>query len=235
MQQFQSEQSVSKADRANRATLTKLNQALRRGGRGAALVAARVVSDPSREVRLRAFEALSEHGDSRWATLALVGLDDAEDTVAVAALECLVGLNARRSVEGVVPLLESASELTRTYAAWAIGKLGGPNHVPLLKRRLRRLGDEVESSALSEALFMLTREPKYLKRLLRQLKSTDPEARAFTTNSLVGLVDVNNFLPIICALAEALSTETSHAVLPSIRRDLIEIVSLAADWKFGAS
>lgn len=226
---------MSKQDRATRATLAQLSQAVHRGGRAAALVAARVVADPSREVRLRAFEALCEHGGSRWTAVAVAGLSDAEDTVAVTALECLVNWNIRRSVQHVLPLLDSTSELTRTYAAWAVGKLGALRHVPLLKRRLRRLGDEVESSALAEALFMLTREQKYLRRLLRQLKSKDPEARAFTTNSLVGVVDVKNFPPIICALAQALSTEKSQSVLPSIRRDLIEIVSLAADWKSGDS
>lgn len=88
---------------------------------------------------------------------------------------------------------------------------------------------DLQASALAEALFTLTNQPRYLDRLLAQLRSTDPEARAFTSNSLVGVVNKKNFATIACALVHALATETSEGVLPSVRRDLTEIISLAVD------
>lgn len=180
-------------------------------------------------MRRRALESLCEHGDQRWTTTALTALTDPEDTVAVTGIQCLVEWDVRDSADTISALLDSPSELVRTYAAWALGKLGAPRHVARLRRRFERCVDEVEGSALAEALFRLTKRPRYLEYLLAQLRSTDPEARAFTTNSLAGIVTRETFARIVGALAQALVSEESEAVLPSIRRDLREIVALGVD------
>jgi HEAT repeat protein len=217
-----------------REKLSVIRAAGNRGRRAGALASARFVGDQSREVRLRALESLCENGDEKFAPFAIAALADAEDTVVVTALQCLVSWELRRYVDKVVPLLDSPSELIRAYAAWSLGRLGARRHAPILRKRLRLLDDEVERSAVAEALYTLTLEPRYLRHLLNQLGSADPEARAFTTNSLVGVADRRNFGVIVCALARALATETSEAVLPSIRRDLAEVVSLAIEWSAGA-
>lgn len=178
-----------------------------------------------------AFEALGEVGDVRWSALAIDALADPEDIVVVSAIECLVEWEARTSLAKIVRLLDGSSELTRAYAAWSIGKLGTRRHVPILQRRLRRLATSAEASAVAEALYMLTSEPRYLNRLLRQLRSRDPLARAFTTNSLVGVLNESNFARIAGELAQALMMEKSEWVLSSIRRDLTEIIALAVAWK----
>lgn len=192
--------------------------------------AARRVNDISREVRLEAFESLSEHGDARWEKLAVIGLRDPEDTVVVSALECLVSWQSRRHVAKAVRLLDSPSDLVRTYAAWATGRLGNARQVQALRRRKRRAGDTAERTALLEALFTITGDRRYFKDLLKQLKSTNVYARAFTTNSLVGVANVRNVADSIGSLARALSSEKSEFVAAAIRRDLVCLVELTIEW-----
>lgn len=217
-----------------RQKLKLIDAATERGSRRASVVAARFVADESREVRVRAFESLSEHGEKRWSQLALRALDDSEGTVVATALECLVNWNVRRAARVIVPLLDHPDELTRSYAAWAIGKLGGADQIPVLRRHFRRVRDEVEGSALAEALFMLSRNTRYLDHLLRQLGSKRPQTRAFTANSLVGVANEKNFARVICALAHALQAEKSDWVVGAILPNLGEVISLAFEWRSGS-
>lgn len=195
-----------------------------------ARAAARFAADPAWEVRVRAFEVLVEHGDAKQIGLAVAALDDLEAAVVVTALECLVEWNARRVSTRIAKLLGSRDELTRSYAAWALGRLGTKRFAPLLRRRLRVLDDAAERSGVLEALFTLTQEPRYLVGLLGQLHSSDPYARAFTTNSLVGVANRKTCATIISALAHALTTEKSEYVAFAIRRDLTELVAQAVGW-----
>lgn len=199
-------------------------------GATVARTAARHATDPEWEVRVRAFEVLAKHGNAKQIGLAVAALDDPEATVVVSALECLVEWNARRFSTRIAALLDSRDELTRSYAAWALGRLGTVRFAPLLRRRLRVLDDTAERSGVLKALVTLTKQPRYLVELLRQLHSRDPFARAFTTNSLIGVASKKSCATLISALAHALVTEKSEYVAFAIRRDLTELVALAVEW-----
>ncbi|MBX3187189.1 MAG: hypothetical protein KF819_09245 [Labilithrix sp.] len=185
--------------------------------------------DDDWEVRLRAFECLRSKGDARWTLLAGAALKDESDLVVATALECLVAWRARRWADRASKLLSSASELTRSYAAWAVGRLGGKRHLGGLTRRFRKVSAAIEGSALAEALFMLTKRPRYLEHLLSQVRSADPEIRAFTANSLVGVLNTQNFPKVLCALANAVSVEKSAAIAPHLEANLEIAVSNALD------
>lgn len=197
--------------------------ASKRSKAAAVALAAGFARDEDWEVRARALEVLREKGDSESLSVVRHALGDATDLVAVAAIECLVEWRAVRSANGVARLLESSSELTRSYAAWALGEIGGSRHVPVLRKRFRSFGKEIEGSALAEALYKITRQRRYFSHLLKQLHSRDPEVRAFTSNSLVGVTDARNFPEVISVLARRLARERSVVVRSSLRRD-IEIV-----------
>lgn len=183
-------------------------------------MAARFLEDEDVAVRREAIDTLRDHGDIRSAALAARVLDDDDDLTVTSALECLARWKARRWADRVARLLTAPSELTRSYAAWALGKLGSQRHVVLLRSRFRSVSTEIEGSAVAEALYMLTRKPRYLRYLLEQLRSSDPEIRAFTGNSLVGVLDRNNFPTIMCAIAHAVSAERNAAIAPHLQRDL---------------
>jgi HEAT repeat protein len=191
--------------------------------------AARLASAPDYDVRLKAFETLRDHGDARWRRIAMNALEDSEDVIVATALECLVEWGARSASKSIVRLLEARSELTRAYAAWALGQLGAQGEVSILRRHFSRARNSIFGSALAEALYILTDETSYLQHLKKQLRSTDPEIRAFTSNSLVGATDVENAAEIICALTRALSIEKSAVVRPRMQMDLPIIVSLLTE------
>lgn len=192
-------------------------------------IAAQFVTDPDNEVRSRAFELLRDHGNRAYLAVAVSGLADSETVVVATAIECIVEWDARRAADRVARLLESSDELVRFYAAWGLGRVGGRRHVAPLRRRFRVARSEVEGSSVAEALYRLTGRREYLRHLLTQLKSPDPEVRACTTNSLAGVVDERNFDEIICALVHALAKERNRVVVVSLRRDLELAVANALD------
>ncbi len=199
----------------------KLRQLQETGARAAAVsVAVRLATDDDWEVRLRALEVLRDRGKIANVSVAVKGLQDSEDVVAATAIECIVEWRARRLADRVARLLDSPSELLRSYSAWALGKIGGPRHIPLLRHRFRVAKAEIEGSAAAEALFALTKERRYLMHLLAQLKSRDPEVRAFTSNSLAGAVDARNFAEVLCSFASALRRERNAVVVGVLRRDI---------------
>lgn len=190
------------------------------GGRKAASVAARLAVDREWEVRVRAFEFLRTHGDRRSLPLAVSALADVEDVVVASAIECIVEWGGARYTKSLARLLDSPSELVRSYAAWSLGQLGDARHIGVLQKRFRAARSAIEGSAAAEALFALTRRRCYLNHLIGQLKSRDPEVRAFTSNSLVGVVNAKNFPEVLCSLAHALAVERNTVVLETLRRDI---------------
>lgn len=185
-----------------------------------ASLAVRLATDDDWEVRARALEVLRETGNKTKVGVAVRAIEDSEDVVVVEAIECIVEWRALQVADKVARLLDSSSELVRSYAAWALGKIGDRRHVKGLRQRFHVARDEIEGSALAEALFTLTRQRRYLTHLLTQLKSRDPEVRAFTSNSLVGVVDGRNFVEVLCSFAHALARERNVVVLQNLRRDI---------------
>ncbi len=183
-------------------------------------LAVRLTTDADWEVRVRALQVLRETGDKTKVDVAAKALEDTEAVVVAEAIECIVEWRGRRLANRVARLLGNPSELVRSYAAWALGTIGGGRHIPLLRERFRLAHDEIEGSAAAEALFLLTGQRRYLTHLLAQLKSRDPEVRAFTSNSLVGVVDARNFVEVLCSLAHALARERNVVVLRNLRRDI---------------
>ena len=222
---------VSPARETRLRTRAEKLRALRPGApsRTAVSRASRLVDDGDSEVRTRALEILRDQGGSANARLAHEALEDESDVVTATAIECLVQWGVKRSADRVARLLESPSELTRSYAAWALGELGGPRHLPRLRQRLRVVRREIEGRAVAESLYKLTGHRRYLTHLLEQLRSRDPEVRAFTSNSLVGVVDARTFPEILCVFAHALARERSAVVLRALRRDIEIALAIALD------
>lgn len=194
-----------------------------KGGRPHAAIASlaeRLATDNDWQVRARALAVLRETAKKTKISVAVRALEDVEDVVVVEAIECIVEWRALRVADRIAGLLDSSSELVRSYAAWALGKIGGRRHVKVLRQRFKVAHDKIEGSAVAEALFKLTRQHRYLAHLLVQLKSRDPEVRAFTSNSLVGIVDSRNFAEVLCSFAHGLARERNVVVLRNLRRDI---------------
>ncbi|HEX4516562.1 MAG TPA: HEAT repeat domain-containing protein [Polyangiaceae bacterium] len=185
-------------------SVTTIARALRRGGW---------------QARVRALEAARCEKSEVLLPIVVTALHDREDLVVATAIECLVDWDAKETVAALSELLHAASELTRAYAAWALGRLGSREHLP----RLRRLmGDDgqVVASAAAEACFCLTGTKKYERFLLDQLASSDPEARAFTASSLVGIATDGNTSTLIRHLRAAARKERLPAIREAMRANL---------------
>jgi len=197
-----------------RAIARRLVELRSKGGRAVPLALAHVGSR-DRETRMRAFEVLRDWGKPTHAPLAIKGLDDPEDTVVVSAIECLVEWNVRASAAKLATLLSASSQLVRAYAIWALGRLQARRYLPRLRDLFLSGKDTVIGSAAAEACHHLTSGPdatRYEKFLAEQLRSKDPEVRAFTANSLVGIADRRNRPRVLKWLRAAERAETRPAI-----------------------
>jgi HEAT repeat protein len=171
-------------------------------------------------VRQRAFECLAVHGDATHAELAVAHLADPEETVVVSALECLVAWRDGSAIDAIAASLDSGTELVRCYAAWALGRLDARRHRAQLEQLFHATPPTVVNSAAAEALYSFDAQPKYQTFLLQQLKHGDPEVRAFTSNSLVGIADDESTGVLVAALSAAAAREGSPAIREVMLRDL---------------
>lgn len=188
--------------------------------------ASAALTDPSWEVRVSALNCLREFDGVQYGDRAIAALTDDEELVVTAAIECLADWRATAAVEKLKLLLDSPSELVRSYSAWALGKIGADSSVPELIARFRATDADVYASAIAEALFRLTNDRAYQDYLLRQIHADDPETRAFTSESLAGIANENNAVAIAEELRRAIDRETLPAIRETLSSNLPRIEAL---------
>lgn len=197
-------------------------------------LATRFADDEDYEVRVAALSCVGAAGDVASRPLLRKGLTDEEPLVRVAAIEALVALGSLddESLGAVERLLDDQSEMVRAYAGWALGRVGSPSAEAPLARRLPVEPSAVAKAGIVEGLYRLTSEALYLDMLQELLEDSDPEARAFTSNSMVGVATKDNAKQLIERLVLALNKESYPAIRDVIESNLQTLVDMVEDDNF---
>ncbi|MBK6696860.1 MAG: HEAT repeat domain-containing protein [Myxococcales bacterium] len=172
------------------------------------------------EVRIAGLECLASMKRDPGVDAVTRALRDPVSLVRVAALE-LVAAGVPASSALLERLVSSdPTEVVRAYAGWAIARSGSRQALPTLRKRLLVEQSAVVRSGLLEALYLLSAHPPYLDMLFAGLTSSDPDARAFTSNAVLGVAARENIQRIIEALRSALAEETFPTIAETIRHNL---------------
>jgi HEAT repeat protein len=186
------------------------------------------------EARMAELATIAEAGDRSQRRRVILALSDPEELVRVEAIETLVALGAAddEALRKIRELATEDSELVRAYAAWALGRLSDAGSVALLEKCLATEESEVVKAGLLEGLFLLTRSERYLAMLLAQLDCDDGEARAFCSNSLVGVASADNVGRLIARLAEAATVEPYPAIRQTLEDNLATLRAMESENDF---
>jgi hypothetical protein len=101
--------------------------------------------------------------------------------------------------------------------------------LPKLQKLVKAARGTPAGSAAAEACFELTGEKVFQQYLGCQLKAADPEVRAFTSNSLVGIARRANIAWLVDKLREAVAAEQWPAIKDVMKRDLETLLAIRAD------
>lgn len=179
------------------------------------------LADADENVRIAGLECLADLKRDPGSDAVARLLQDSETLVRVAALELVVALGAQTEQSLLVRLVSSdPAEVVRGYAGWALGRVGDSDALSILRSRLLVEQSAVVRSSITEALYRLTKHPPYLDMLLEELSSPDPEARAFSSNSVIGIIARDNVHRIITALRAAMAEEKIPTIAAAIRGNL---------------
>jgi HEAT repeat protein len=182
-------------------------------------LARRFVDDEDHETRISALTCIGTLGDDASQPLVRRALADVEPLVRIAAIEALVELGSldEQTLEALQSLVSDEKESVRAYAGWALGRVGNVALAARLQTFLRDEPSAVARAGILEGLYRLTKQEPYLHTLETLLGSSDPEARAFASNSLVGVASRDNVRRLIERLDAAAKAESYPAI-----RDVLE-------------
>lgn len=157
-------------------------------------IAKRFVDDKDYEIRVAALGCFGMIANSVSEPLVRRALKDQEPLVRIAAIEALVGLGSvdEQTLEDLQSMTLDKSESVRAYAGWALGRVGSAGAKEILLARLPDEPSDVAKAGMLEGLYRLTKQESCLHALKELLGSSDPEARAFVSNSMVGIASRDN-------------------------------------------
>jgi len=190
------------------------------------------LSDPVREVRLAAVEALGGLKDT-VAVRALIEIlkKDTEAMVRRAAAWSLGELDDPRAIPALSDALRGDADVeVRRNAAHALGEIEDARAVPALSEALRRDRDITVRKAIVQALSDIE-DPASASVLFPVLKDSDPEMRrlgAEALGSIENLNSVDELMPLVRddvaevrrAAVEALGSLEDKRALPALTRAL---------------
>lgn len=188
----------------------------------------------SYEARVAALARLAAEGTQAGLPRVRAGLADSEALVRVAALEAIVELAAvdEETRTAVEKLVQDPDELVRAYAGWALARMGDPRAAAVLAAGLPGEPSAVARAGMLEGLVRLEPDPRWLSALLSLLGDSDPEARAFVSNSLVGVASRENVQRLVADLEAARDAETFPAIREVLESNLRTLRDMAADGDF---
>lgn len=144
-------------------------------------------------------------------------LGDRNMLVRIETCETLGAIGDKKALPALLRALYDSSPLVRSYAAGAIGELGGQKEIGSLEERLKVEKSETAKVGIYQALYQLGRQ-NILPALISMLRSKDYRVRCATANILSKVVANEKTSPIILdALHGALRREPTLA-----GRDAIE-------------
>jgi hypothetical protein len=124
----------------------------------------------------------------------------------------------------MVRALEDRSALVRAYAAWGLGELRAKRFEDRLLSRLRRERQDIAKSGIYEALYALTQDLEFAEGVVSiLLNSGDHRARAFASNSLVGIADARTTRMAVTALTEAIRSEKAPGIRKTLKGNLAQL------------
>lgn len=136
--------------------------------------------------RRHALLALARIGDLRARPAVMAGLSDAAPEVREAAIEAAGYLREAQAIASIAPLVrERGASVTKAYAIWSLGLIGGPEAVAALTEALG-VALDVERARVIQALG-LTRDKNAVPVLVREATSSHPLWSRTAVESLLHL------------------------------------------------
>ncbi|WP_167527229.1 HEAT repeat domain-containing protein [Paenibacillus cellulositrophicus] len=173
------------------------------------------------EVRMYAIESLSYFSGEDVGDAIVARLHDSDSLVRITAAEVLGYIGYKKAVPYLCNALSDKNELVRAYAAEALGKLGDTSLISILKNQLQVENRNVARLGFYIGLFLLGE--KHLDSILEMLKCKSYRVRSAVANSLVTLVNEENFHKIKDSLEKAYRKEKVIAVSSSLQAALSEL------------
>lgn len=172
------------------------------------------MDDDDYEIRIAALACIGAVGSVASQSLVRGSLKDSEPLVRITAVEALVELGHpdEQTIYSIQALLADERESVRAYAGWALGRIADSNVAHTMAAHLPNESSDVAKAGILEGLYKITNNEYYLNDLKHLVRSIDPEARAFASNSLVGVASRANVSALIRCLVDAVSSEVSPAI-----------------------
>ncbi|MBJ9992380.1 MULTISPECIES: HEAT repeat domain-containing protein [Paenibacillus] len=174
------------------------------------------------EVRMYAIESLSYFSGEDVGDAIVARLHDSVSLVRITAAEVLGYIGYKKAVPYLCNALSDKNELVRAYAAEALGKLGDTSLISILKNQLQVENRNAARLGFYIGLFLLG-EKHFLDSILEMLKCKSYRVRSAVANSLVTLVNEENFHKIKDSLEKAYRKEKVIAVSSSLQAALSEL------------
>lgn len=198
-------------------------------------VALRLLNDSNWATRAAAVSCVGALGDLSRVPEITRYMEDEERLVRIASIEAVVALGSVDEVgfARLLKRLEDESETVRAYAEWALGRLGNARAAAELSLRLDSEESDVARAGILEGVYRLSKLACYLELLKGVLSCQDPEARAFASNSLVGVASGENVQGLIECLQDAVHVESLPAIRSVLEDNLDTLRGMDADGEFG--
>jgi HEAT repeat protein len=133
-------------------------------------------------------------------------LDDPDELVKVDAIEGLAHHGRGNDFEKISPFLSSTSYLVAEAAEFAVGEIGNPLAIPLLRQILSNLRG-TERVIILGSLYKLGEKVR-LEEIIEQLGDTEEFVRNRAFNVLSSIIDEKNAHDILPVISKAIEFET---------------------------
>ncbi len=182
------------------------------------------LADSNREVRLMAARSLGLLLRGRRSPRPLInGLNDRDELVRIEVCESLGAIGDRKALPRLWRTIRDRSALVRSYAAGAIGELGGQRDIRKLEAVLQQERSEASKVGLYQALYVLGKT-EALSGLISLLQSSDYRVRCAVANTLSNVIaNESNARIILGALEKARRQESTPAAESSMKSSIRDI------------